>query len=324
MKKIPAFVVYIGVALAALAVLFMGVFWMLPLHEATDAFKQPKIVGIHLEGEPFVRIKLKPGWHLRPVEIMYGTNALVTCEVVRAPLGQKYEAKMMGQVKKSKDCRFRFKVTDKIGTKGEVTVTYRFKTKKGWGSDSFTVPYRIIPGGKFIRIYTLEDANHKPTKGIYCPTRQVYIYGTAALPVVAKGLVPLFFVEDPLSPGPVLQVRPDSGGVKPIAGKVVEFRRYGDKLHGLAFWNLEPASVGPQQPNGAVYNIYAGLFREKDVPGVVKSCIRVLASGGNSVRIQSRLRSIDELRRVAVAMTKPWRVIRAKNLKAKSAPHPRD
>ncbi len=317
MRKKSVIWVYLGVILVVAGALSFTVLWMMPLHGVMKGFDVPKIVGIHLEGEPFVRIKLKPGWHLRPVDVMYGTNALVTCQVVRAPMGKEYAASMFGRQKHSKrDCRFRFKVTAPLGTQGIVTVTYRFKTRKGWGVDKFSVPYRVIPAGRFIRLYTMEDASHKPVKGPYCPTQKIYVYGIGALPFQPDGLVPLFFVEDPLNPGPVLQVGVDNKGhIHPIQAKVVKFRRYGDKLNGLAFWSLKPILVGPERANHGVYNIYAGLFRSQDIPKVLARCLRVVSVSGNRVKIQSRIHSIDEIRPAAMAMTKAWRVIRSEPLR---------
>jgi len=320
-RKPSALRVYLGIFLAVVVVLGIAVIWMPSLHKATKQMEVPKIVGIHLEGNPFVRIKLAPGWHLRPIDVLYGTNALVTCQVVRAPMGQKYEAVMFGRRQKSKDCRFHFKVTDAPGVEGKVTIIYKFKTKKGWQSDSFTVPYRVIPAGKFIRIYTMEDANHKPVKGPYSATRAVYIYGKAALPYTSDGLVPLFFVDDPLNPGPVLQVSVDEDGkVHPVLGKVVEFRRYGDKLHGLAFWGIQPIMVGTEGANKGVFNIYAGLFREQDVPRVVNMCLKVTTVSPGHIAIQSRLNSIREVRIAAIAMTKAWQVIRSRPMKILTEP----
>ena len=311
-RKFAAIRVYLSVFVAVVVILGIAVIWMPSLHKATEEFKIPKIVGMHLEGEPFVRIKLAPGWHLRPIDVIYGSNALVTCEVVKAPMGQKYEAFMFGHTQKAKDCRFHFKVTDSPGVEGKVTVTYRFKTKEGWGKDSFTVPYRVIPAGQFIRIYTMEDANHKPVTGPYCKTRQVYVYGTAALPYAKDGLVPLFFVDDPLNPGPVLQVSVDKNErLQPVQGKVVEFRRYGDKLHGLAFWSLQPINVGPEDANKGVFNIYAGLFKEQDVPRVVNMCLKIIQSSTGHISIQSRIHNIEDVRSAARALTKSWQVIRS-------------
>ena len=316
MQKKSTFWVYIGVILVIGGALSFAILWMMPLHNVMKGFDVPKIVGIHVEGEPFVRIKLKPGWHLRPVDVMYGTNALVTCEVVAAPLGKIYKATMFGRTQRStKDCRFRFKVTAPLGSQGNVTITYKFKTSKGWRVDRFNVPYRVIPAGRFIRIYTLEDVAHKPVKGPYCPTQRMYVYGTAALPFHPHGLVPLFFVENPLNPGPVLQVRVDrKKRIRPIRGKIVEFRRYGDKLNGLAFWSIEPVLVGPENVNHAVYNVYAGLFREEDIPKIVARCLKVLNISANHMSIQSRIHSIEDIRSAALAMTKAWPVIRSKPL----------
>lgn len=320
MRKIAAIWVYLGIFVAVLVVLTIAVIWMPSLHKDIKQFDVPKIVGMHLEGNPFVRIKLAPGWHLRPIDVMYGSNALVTCEVVKAPMGQKYEATMFGHTQKANDCRFKFKVTDQPGVEGKVTVVYRFKTKTGWGSDSFTVPYRVVPAGPFTRIYTMEDADHKPITGPYSPTRQVYVYGTAALPYESPGLVPLFFVDDPLNPGPVLQVSVNNDGqVKPVQGKVVEFRRYGDKLHGLAFWCLQPIMVGPEDSNKGVFNIYVGLFREQDVPRVVNMCLKIKTSPGH-ISIQSRIHSIKDVSKAAMAFTKSWPVIRSKPMRIHPEP----
>ena len=302
----------LGVITAILVVVSVFV-WLADLGRRSAQFKEPKIVGADLEGEPVDR--LPPGWKLRPIRIMAKTKALLKCYVVASPLGRKYWVDIEGKIYKSKDCVFHFPVIWAPGFTAKAVIHYSFKTTKGWKEDTLEVPFTVIPHGQFIRIHTLEDAYHKPIKGPFCPTQKAFVYGEAALPISnTKDLSALFFVEDPLRPGPTVQVRiTHQEHLEPIRFKIQQYRRYGDKLFGIAFWSEDPVLIGPKKPDRSVYNIYAGLFPSSVVEEVIKRSLKVLKVSQGKVMVRSTLRSINQIKGYAAfgAVTEAWRVIRS-------------
>ena len=308
-KHIVVGIFVIGIAVA---ILFGISIWIKNLNKNTEEFKKPKILFAHLDGMPVER--LPAGWKLRPIAVMKDTSARLTCQVVPSYLGRKYWIEVKGIKIKAKDCDFLVPIKWDAGTTDKIVIHYDFKTKDGqWKTDTLDVPFTVIPHKTFVAVHAIEDIDHKHVDGPYAPTQGIYVYAKAAIPVMpTKDLIALFFVEDPLNPGPMLQINIHNGNITPIGYNIRQYRWYGQKLYGIALWNTEPVVVGPKEANHAVYNIYVGVFPKKKEKEIVKQAIHIVHGDHGKIIVQGKIRSIKELKPYAIGLSKAWRLIRGK------------
>lgn len=291
-------------------------FWMYPAWKYQQAFEVPKITIAHLDGEPFMRMKLRPGESYRPLELMEKTRVMVECEVVSKGTGMRFRINAFGVEEAGKDCVFDLEVPADVGAH-ETVVFQFFDGDAAEPTDELEVPVAIVSRGERLEFHGLEDSEGHTVQAGAVPEK-VVVYARAIVNEIPdyKDLVPLFFVADTLTGVPVLQLKPtteEGEEPSPLTGQFVRYRNYGEKIRGYALWSRDHLTIGGDRDHRRVFDIYYGFFPEAEIDEVFRKTLSVEWTGEDSVKVIPLVKNVKKLRKMTYQgrfLSPPLHVVR--------------
>lgn len=178
---------------------------------------------------------------------------------------------------------------------------YRFATPDGQVLETATLPPEVIP----------------------------HVAATLALEGPPKDYAFLFFVREFPDGVPVLQVvvpPDDPEEFRALALPLREYRSYGGALRRYVAWpedTDEVVRVGNPDDQRLIFEVLAGVFARKDIPGLLTRALTLEKRSDDRVVFTSGKLTMEEIRALAVhrVLSLPVRVVRAEAAPTESASH---
>jgi len=306
------------IVLVVVFVLFpvIAVFWMYPAWESSKVFERPAITMVHVDGEPFMRLKLGPGQSYRPIEVMAGTRVKMECEVLSRHDARRFVFTSFGTTQKGPACEYMVDIPEDPGRHDTVVFEF-FDGNASVPTDVMKVPLVVISKGERLELHGLEDAEGNALVATSV-SGKVVVYGRVIVKEIPhyRNLVPLFFVADSLDGRPVLQLKPtrEKGETpSPLTGQLVLYRQYGEHVRGYALWSRDYLTVGGEKDFRKVFDIYYGLFPKDEVDEVFRKTLSVEWTATDTVRVRPLISSVKELRAMTYEgrfLSPPFHVVR--------------
>lgn len=263
----------------------------------------------------------------RPIEVMEGLPAELSCEVV--PPDEPGATTFFrfaidgAPLEEVQDCVVQHVVPGPVGSRHTVSLEYlvQLPGKAPLSIDREEAQVEIVRAGESLRIVALTTPDKEPIPTLTVPPRAIpYVRGALELKGGAEGYVALFFVDPEGEGRPVLQVHippetPDKFQV--ISSPLRRYRRFGPSLTAFAAWPKQPIQLGNLEDERMLLELYVGIFRKEDVDRVAKKLLQFEGIGPNDeVRLKVLSPTIDEIRAMAYRglLSEPLRVVRAENV----------
>jgi hypothetical protein len=280
--------------------------------EVTGGLYEPAIILVRVGEIPV------PKEQVNPVEAMTDLPLPVSCDIVPPSVdGETASFKLtaQGKSKESDTCKGTVALVGNPGDKATVELEYLVTSADGTvrTADKKSVEVVLLRHREFLRIRALEKEDEQPIASVQVP-RKVIPYVDAALKLDGDpaDYVVLFFVQPMGGTGALLQVvsvKDEPGSFEMNTAPMKRFRTWGGSLHGYAAWpgGAEPGSglrppaieIGDDSDDKQVFEIFAGLFQESDLPAVRAAAISVRTGENGEAEVSLREVPIEEMRTLA-------------------------